>query len=119
MSKATIEEHKKSQKVWREKLRGSREFREHIQGKPETTLEKLTKAAEYWSKRRGKILDEVAPEDRRRSKPIRKLRKFIKEQRGRSAASSAEKPDSNKRPKGKKGWSKGERCRMYSDTKCV
>jgi len=107
MSKATIEEHKKSRK-------GKPESRK---GKPESKVQHNIKFIDL--PHRDKYLNKLYPEDRRRSKPIRELRKFIKEQRGRSAASSAEKPDSNKRSKGKKGWSKGERCRMYSDTKCV
>ena len=61
-----------------------------------------------------KFMDVLYPEDRRKSKSIRKLREHIKKHRGRSANTSAEKPSSNK----SEGY-KGEACGMYRNAPCV
>jgi hypothetical protein len=80
--------------------------------------EKARKESEKFSKElkaeEEKYLDSIAPEERRRSKPIRKLREHIKTHRGKSANVSAEKPSSNK----KEGY-KGEACGKYRNAPCI
>ena len=78
------------------------------------SLEELDKYQKEQEAKDEKFMDVLYPEDRRKSKPIIKLREYIKKHRGKSANTSAEKPSSNK----SKG-SKGEACGMYRNAPCV
>ena len=113
----TIKEHKDSTRAYfkREMKPTPRRLRRQEALKH---MEKARKESEEFSKElkaeEEKFLDSIAPEERRRSKPIRKLREHIKTHRGKSANVSAEKPSSNK----KEGY-KGEACGKYRNAPCI
>ena len=92
MTSATSEQHKKEEKKAKKKALSSfkgktfKEFRTHQMD--------------------SGLLELVYSEERRRSKPIRELRKHIKKHRGKSAKSSQEKPG---------GGYKGEECLEEDD----
>lgn len=100
MTSATSEQHRREEKKAKKKTLSSfkgktfKEFRTHQMD--------------------SGVLGSLYSEERRRSKPIRKLREHIKTHRGKSANVSAEKPSSNK----KEGY-KGEACGKYRNAPCV
>ena len=106
----TIKEHKDSERAYwkRERSPTSRKL------KRQRTLEEIEEYQKEQEAKDEKFMDVLDPEDRRKSKSIRKLREHIKKHRGRSANTSAEKPSSNK----SEGY-KGEACGMYRNAPCV
>ena len=106
----TIKEHKDSERAYwrRERSPTARRLNR------KRDLEELTKYQKEQEAKDEKFMDVLYPEDRRKSKSIRKLREHIKKHRGRSANTSAEKPSSNK----SEGY-KGEACGMYRNAPCV
>jgi len=98
----TIKEHKDSKRAYLKRQKDTTRIRlrrrEDLKSIEE--VERQLKAEEE------KFLDLIAPEERRRSKPMRKLREHIKTHRGKSAKSSQEKPG---------GGYKGEECLEEDD----
>jgi len=98
----TIKEHKDSKRAY---LKNQKDTT-RIKLKHREDLKSIEEVERELKAEDEKFLNSLAPEERRRSKPIRELRKHIKKHRGKSAKSSQEKPG---------GGYKGEECLEEDD----
>jgi len=98
----TIKEHKDSKRAYLKKQKDTT----RIRLRRREDLKSIEEVERQLKAEGEKFLDSLAPEERSRSKPIRKLREHIKRHRGKSAKSSQEKPG---------GGYKGEECLEEDD----